>query len=189
VTHDQAEAMALGDRVAVLNRGAVEQVDTPERVYRLPTTLFVAGFIGSPAMNLVEASVGEGGLCVGGLRLPLPPDAALGSHVGRTVALGIRPGDLEDASFADPGLPTLDVVAHRVERLGSQVDVSFGVDASSVSIDDHPDLGAPGTSRLLATVDHRTTVIAGAPVRLAFDPDRLHLFDRLTGRSLREGGR
>jgi len=97
VTHDQVEAMTLGDRVAVLRDGVLQQVDTPQTLFHDPANLFVAGFIGSPAMNLVEATVAGDELAFGGHRLPLPPNAKLEGYRDRSVILGIRPSDFEDA--------------------------------------------------------------------------------------------
>ncbi len=110
VTHDQIEAMTLGDRVAVMRDGVLQQVDTPQTLFNYPANLFVAAFIGSPSMNLVEASVEGGAVSFAGIRLPLPADAELGAYQGRSVILGIRPTDFEDAALGrNPGLPTIDV--------------------------------------------------------------------------------
>jgi multiple sugar transport system ATP-binding protein len=98
VTHDQVEAMTLGTRVAVVRDGVLQQVDTPQMLFHHPANLFVAGFIGSPTMNLVEAAVAGGTLEVGGHRLPVPAGADLDAWSGRTVILGIRPSDFEDAT-------------------------------------------------------------------------------------------
>ena len=130
VTHDQVEAMTLGQRVAVMRDGHILQVDTPQRLYAEPRDLFVAGFIGSPAMNLVEATV-DGG--VGALR---PVLACRSRRAGRPpdgpVVLGIRPESFEDAAFA-PGLPTIDVAVEVLEDLGSDAHVFFTVDARSIT--------------------------------------------------------
>src|SRR6058998_992094 len=106
VTHDQVEAMTLGQRVAVMRDGKVLQIDSPQRLYREPQDLFVAGFIGSPSMNLLEATVEDGEVVAGALRIPLD-SKRLPAAAGR-VALGIRPEAFEDAELAPAGLPTVD---------------------------------------------------------------------------------
>ena len=108
VTHDQVEAMTLGDRVAVMRDGVLQQCDTPQKLFKLPVNLFVAAFIGSPAMNLVEAKVTGGNVEFAGFSLPAPPREGLAAYEGRTVILGIRPSDFEDAALGrDPELPTI----------------------------------------------------------------------------------
>src|SRR5581483_7102356 len=140
VTHDQSEAMTLGDRVCVMRAGVLQQVDRPQVLYNRPANLFVAGFIGSPAMNMAEVRLVEdaGGLGaeLGRHRLPLDEDVlasrpSLRRYVGRTVVLGIRPEDLEDAALA-PGVPPERRLAVQVdikEDMGSEVFVHFAVDA------------------------------------------------------------
>src|SRR6186997_298929 len=117
VTHDQVEAMTLGERVAVLRDGVLQQVDTPQNLYRHPANLFVAAFIGSPPMNLVEAEVRGGTLSFAGFELPTG-DHDLAAYGGRSVILGIRPSDIEDASLwhGDP-LPTIEVTVDVTEEL------------------------------------------------------------------------
>ena len=130
VTHDQVEAMTLGHRVAVLKDGVLQQVDTPQNLYNHPSNLFVAAFIGSPPMNLVEAQVGEQGLTFGGFTLPAAPDAGLEAYRGRPVILGIRPSDLEDCDvWQNDNLPVIEVKAEVTEELGSEVNVIFAIDA------------------------------------------------------------
>jgi multiple sugar transport system ATP-binding protein len=196
VTHDQVEAMTLGDRVAVLRDGVLQQVDTPQKLYRDPANLFVAGFIGSPAMNLVEAAVGDE-LRFGGYRLPLPPDGRLDAHKGRSVILGIRPSDFEDADvWRDERLPIMEVVADVVEDLGSEAHVLFTLDAPPVlveGVEEDPEAaGAPiplvageGRSVFTAAVDAATAARPGRGVRLAVQPTRFHFFDRETGKVIR----
>ena len=136
VTHDQVEAMTLGDRVAVMRDGILQQCDTPQNLFKFPVNLFVAAFIGSPAMNLVEAKVAGGKVEFAGFCLPAPPREGLAAYEGRTVILGIRPSDFDDAALGrDPDLPTISAVASVVEELGSEVHVLFGVDAPPVSSD------------------------------------------------------
>jgi multiple sugar transport system ATP-binding protein len=196
VTHDQVEAMTLGDRVAVLCDGVLQQVDTPQKLFRDPANLFVAGFIGSPAMNLVEATVAGDELRFGSHRLPLPPDGKLDAHKGRPVILGIRPSDFEDAEvWRDQRLPVMEVVADVVEDLGSEAHVLFTVDAPPVLVEgvaEDPEAGAPiplvaaeGRSVFTAAVDARSAARPGRGVRLSVHPDRFHFFDRETGEVIR----
>src|SRR6187397_2788054 len=143
VTHDQVEAMTMGDRVAVMSGGRLQQVDTPQALYDSPVNEFVAGFIGSPSINLVEAKLEQsnGSLAVefGGHRLTVDEQAArnrsgLKDYVGRTVMLGIRPEDFEDASL-EPDTPPdrrIKVVPDLEEPLGSEVLVYFGTEATKV---------------------------------------------------------
>src|SRR5215472_6796283 len=127
VTHDQLEAMTLGDRVAVLKDGKLQQVATPTELFNHPANLFVAAFIGSPSMNLVEARVTSGTISFGPYSLPLPPDTDLSGHTGGTVALGIRPSDFEDAEVWRSDLPTIEARVEVAEELGSEVHVLFTV--------------------------------------------------------------
>jgi multiple sugar transport system ATP-binding protein len=197
VTHDQVEAMTLGTRVAVVRDGTLQQVDTPQMLFHNPANLFVAGFIGSPMMNLVEATVTGDGLAFGGHRLPVPTGAELGAYDGRTVILGIRPSDFEDAEvWRDERRPVIEVTAEVVEDLGSEAHVLFPVEAPPVQVegvDEDPQAaGAPiplvaaeGTSIFTAAVDARTAAASGRRVRLSVNPERFHFFDRDTGRVIR----
>jgi len=196
VTHDQVEAMTLGDRVAVLRDGVLQQVDTPQLLFNQPTNLFVAGFIGSPSMNMVEATVNGDRLEFGGIRLPVPPEAELGRYQGRSVILGIRPSDFEDAAvWHDERRPIIEVTAEVTEDLGSEVHVLFTVQAPPVGVEgvqDDPEVeGAPiplvapeGTCVFTAAVDARTTASHGRRVRLSVNPARFHFFDRDTGKAI-----
>ncbi len=185
VTHDQIEAMTLGQRVAVMRDGKIQQVDTPQALYAHPTNLFVAAFIGSPAMNLVEADVHDGALHFGGFTIPLPADAP--ATQGRVVA-GMRPETFQDSAFADPSLPRMDVQVEVVEELGADTHVIFGVDEPQVDVaeireeteDDEAITSVTG-SVFTARVDPGTAARPGAPLRLAVDPSRFHYFDPETG--------
>jgi len=190
VTHDQVEAMTLGQRVAVMKDGHVLQVDTPQAIYEQPRDLFVAGFIGSPAMNLVEATVDGSEVRFGQFRFPLDPDRSPPSGTQRVI-LGIRPETFEDGAFAPPTLPTLDVEVVVLEELGSDAHVFFRVDATRVTVDtpegeqdDAADLVVERGSLLNARVDPRTSARVGDSVRLAVDPARFHFFDPMSGASL-----
>jgi multiple sugar transport system ATP-binding protein len=185
VTHDQIEAMTLGQRVAVMRDGRIQQVDTPQELYQRPANLFVAAFIGSPAMNLVEAEVAGGELRFGGYAIPIPASGA--PPAGRVIA-GLRPEAFEDAAFADPSLPQMDVQVEVVEELGADTHVIFAVaapriDASEVreAAGDEDALGALEGSLFTARVDPATAARPGSPLRLSVDPSRLHYFDPETG--------
>jgi multiple sugar transport system ATP-binding protein len=188
VTHDQIEAMTLGQRVAVLRDGRIQQVDTPQALYARPENLFVAAFIGSPAMNLVEAEIADGELRFGGYAIPLPASGSFPS--GRVIA-GLRPETFADAAFADPALPQLDVQVEVVEELGADTHVLFAVAAPPVELsevreaagDDEALTAVPG-SLFTARVDPATAARPGAPLRLAVDPSRFHYFDPQTGSRL-----
>jgi len=182
VTHDQVEAMTLGQRVAVLRDGQVQQVDTPQALYATPTNLFVAAFIGSPAMNLVEADVADGVLSFAGLSMPVPATAPRGA-----VIVGIRPEAFEDSDFADASLPRLDVQVEVVEELGAETHVIFPVDAAPVDVsgareaDEEEVVIGDERARFTARVSPETRARPGAPLRIAVDPSRFHYFDRETG--------
>jgi multiple sugar transport system ATP-binding protein len=186
VTHDQVEAMTLGQRVAVMRHGRIQQVDTPKTLYAEPTNVFVASFIGSPAMNLVHARFDGAAVEFGEHRLELPaasrPEAGPGE-----IVLGIRPEAFEDAAFADPSLPRLDVEVAVLEDVGADALVYFRVDAAPARVDEHA--GASEQDTLIA--DERTTFTArvnpataarvGERLRLAVDPTGFHYFDPSTG--------
>jgi multiple sugar transport system ATP-binding protein len=196
VTHDQVEAMTLGTRVAVVRDGMLQQVATPQMLFHNPVNLFVAGFIGSPTMNLVEAAVAGDKLEFGSYHLPVPPGAELDAYNGRTVILGIRPSDFQDADvWHDERLPVVEVTADVVEDLGSEAHVLFTVDAPPVQVegvDEDPEAGTPiplvaaeGTGVFTAAVDAKTTAQPGRRVRLSVNPARFHFFDRETGQVIR----
>ena len=198
VTHDQVEAMTLGDRVAVLRAGVLQQVDTPQALFKHPVNLFVAAFMGSPSMNLVHADVRDGSLSFGGYTLPLPPDASADGLSGRVI-LGIRPSDFEDATLGrDPQLPTIDVDVDVVEELGTEVHLIFGVAAPPLQSEhvtaalDEVDEDAqllvhddPGQrSSFTARVDPSTKARPGERIRLTVDHRAFHFFDAHTGEAL-----
>jgi multiple sugar transport system ATP-binding protein len=194
VTHDQVEAMTLGERVAVLRDGLLQQVDSPQNLYNHPANLFVAAFIGSPPMNLVEAKVAGRNLSFAGFELPIAEDADLAPYNGRTVILGIRPSDLEDREvWRDDELPTIDVRADVTEELGSEVNVIFSIDAPPVETeetlaaasDEGEDLlRLEDRAQFCARVDPRSQARPGADVTLSVDPARFHFFDPETGAAI-----
>lgn len=201
VTHDQTEAMTMGDRVAVLRDGNLEQVDRPKALYDSPANVFVAGFIGSPSMNLLPATLiahGDGvSVVFGGTSLRVPP-ARIPKDLTlpRDVIVGIRPEDIEDAMFVSNNGSMLDVIALRAEPLGSEVVLHFESSVPAVvtgaTLNLLQDVDAANgemtaTTRpalLTARLNPRTAAQDGAPVRLHLDPERLHFFDPDSERSL-----
>jgi multiple sugar transport system ATP-binding protein len=188
VTHDQVEAMTLGQRVAVMRDGRIQQVDSPQNLYRRPANLFVAAFIGSPPMNLVEAEVTDDELSFAGLRVPL---AGRALPPGRVI-LGIRP---QDFSLADgAGRPSLEVEPAVVEELGSATHAIFPVEAPPVDTDAVRAASDEGERGVLLATDRRALFTAALPegspavvgrrLRLALDPARLHFFDPESGARL-----
>jgi multiple sugar transport system ATP-binding protein len=190
VTHDQVEAMTLGQRVAVLRDGVIQQVDAPQTLYGRPDNLFVAAFIGSPAMNLVEATVADGRAAFAGWELPLDPGRRP-PRDGRVI-LGIRPESFEDAALADAGLPGIDADVVVIEELGSDSHVIFPIDAPRVEAEDlraaadHEDdaLLVDDRSMWNARVSSKTDAEPGRRIRLAIDPAELYFFDPDSGASL-----
>jgi multiple sugar transport system ATP-binding protein len=204
VTHDQVEAMTMGDRVSVMNAGRLLQVDTPQVLYDRPANEFVAGFIGSPAINLVEAQLeqanGRYSVAFGESRLTVDDNLArnrpgLTDYVGESIILGIRPEDFEDASLAS-GVPSdrrMKVEVDLTEPLGADVLLYFGTTArgvvpSAASADAGEDasvhLGGNGDgfgrTRMCARVSPRTRIAIGHPAELAVDTSRLYFFDPQT---------
>jgi multiple sugar transport system ATP-binding protein len=191
VTHDQVEAMTLGQRVAVMRDGKIQQVDVPQTLYDAPGNLFVAAFIGSPAMNLVEASVGDDTVSLLGQSIPLDRERRPSSARNGSVILGIRPEAFEDAAFAPPGRPQVEVDVAVIEELGSDAHVFFEVDAPPVVADvevarEGAEATLIATNRTLfaARVDPRTDARVGDRLTLAVDPSRLYFFDPETGQTL-----
>jgi multiple sugar transport system ATP-binding protein len=197
VTHDQIEAMTLGQRVAVMSDGRLQQVDTPQTLYRRPANLFVAAFIGSPSMNLVEATIDDGHVEFAGFRIPLPPASAPDLGSAGTVILGVRPQDFEDAAFADPSHPTIDVEVAVVEELGAATHLLFPVDAAPVDAaavlaatdENERAVLLAGDQRTLFTaeVSESSAARAGAAVTLAVNPSRFHFFEPESGAALSRG--
>jgi multiple sugar transport system ATP-binding protein len=200
VTHDQSEAMTLGDRVAVMRKGELQQLDTPQNLYRQPVNLFVAEFIGSPAMNLVEAEIAGGQARFGPHTLPLDGRGGLAAYEGRKVALGIRPEDLEDAALAD-ALPDvrLPVTIDLREDMGSEIYLHFSVAAPHIATDEVKDAveAAEAVAALEQHAEERGTPFVarvgresrageGEPAEVAVDLRRLHFFDLETGAAIRE---
>src|SRR5947207_3178149 len=186
VTHDQIEAMTLGQRVAVMRDGRIQQVDTPQELYARPANLYVAAFIGSPAMNLVEAEVVGGQVRFGGYAIPV---SATDTTPDGRVVVGIRPEAFEDSAFAEPSLPRMDVTVEVVEELGADTHVLFSVAEPRVEVgevraatgEEDATMGAVEGSLFTARVDPGTAAKPAASLRLAVDPSRFLYFDRETG--------
>ena len=183
VTHDQTEAMTLGQRLAVINEGHVLQCDTPQRLYDRPENVFVATFIGTPAMNLVEASIEGDEIVFGGFRLRLD-ERRRPQGAPAKVILGIRPEAFEEA----PGSPAFEVTPAVVEELGSEAHVFFPVSAkpvtSEVLEDSEATLMPDSKALFVARLSAETRARVGAPLELAVNPARLHFFDARTGARL-----
>jgi multiple sugar transport system ATP-binding protein len=187
VTHDQIEAMTLGQRVAVIEEGTVQQVAQPQELYRRPANVFVATFIGSPSMNVAQADVVDDTLTFGAFTLPIPERLRPVVGTRSTVIAGLRP---EAFSTAGSGVQvTVDAAA--VENLGTESHVFFGVDAPPVGVATHrvvDDSGpaiVEGTSTVfIARLGPDTEVQPGSTLTLCVDPERLYLFDADTGVTL-----
>jgi multiple sugar transport system ATP-binding protein len=206
VTHDQVEAMTMGDRVAVMRKGELQQVASPQELYDHPVNLFVGGFIGSPAMNMIEAKLGraDGGLAVeaGGQRIVLGEETvsarpALKNFEGRKVVLGIRPEDLEDSALASevPADRRLRGEVELREALGSEIMVHFTIDAPPALTEDVRELAqdigderavqeaAEGTQQttMVGRFGARSSVRVGETAEVAVDTRALHFFDPESG--------
>jgi multiple sugar transport system ATP-binding protein len=202
VTHDQVEAMTLGDRVCVLRDGVLQQVDTPQNLFDHPVNLFVGGFIGSPSMNIVTARLvsDDGGAAVmfAGYRLAIDAGVMrarpkIEAYFGRDVILGVRPSDFEDASLVDEPWASMTVATHVTEALGSEIHVIFGIDAPPVEHKDVSDLATQeeddeaaiplyeGKALWTARVSARSQARAGDRIELKVDTRNLHFFDPASG--------
>jgi multiple sugar transport system ATP-binding protein len=206
VTHDQVEAMTMGDRVAVMRKGELQQVATPQELYDSPVNLFVGGFIGSPSMNMLEATIEEGadnGLAakIGDHRLELDEElvstrSALRSYVGKKVIVGIRPEDLEDAALARdiPDTNRLRGTVKLREALGSEIMVHTEVQAEKAVTEDVKELAedvgderlahATGATPIVGRFNSRSRVREGDEVEIAVDTRTTHFFDLDTGRGI-----
>jgi multiple sugar transport system ATP-binding protein len=195
VTHDQVEAMTLGERVAVLRDGVLQQYDTPQNLFRHPANLFVAAFMGSPSMNLVDAQIDGDQVRFAGFSIALPPGSPLAGRSQKLI-LGIRPTDFDHAETAQADFPRIAVHADVVEDLGSESHVIFSVDAPSVSAEavraakelttlDEGKLFADDQRAVFtACLDARRSLSSGSDIALAIDHNRLHFFEPSTGRAL-----
>ncbi len=210
VTHDQVEAMTMGDRVAVMRKGQLQQAGSPQQLYDEPVNLFVAGFIGSPAMNMVTATLeSEDGQIVahfGENRLALPPEmlarrTAVQGYVGRDVVLGIRPEDLEDAAIARDGSSTIVGNVRLTEALGSEIVAHLDVQARPAVTEATRELAADvGDDVAFERLENESTTFVGRfnarsdvkpdqRVNVAVDTRSLHLFDTETALAIYRGGK
>jgi multiple sugar transport system ATP-binding protein len=213
VTHDQTEAMTMGDRVAVIRKGELQQVDAPQTLYERPLNLFVAGFIGSPAMNLFEAKLtrsdGSYAARFGEVELPIEDEVLsarpqLKSFVDRSIVLGIRPEDMEDASLVTdaPSERRIRSTVELREALGSDVVVHFEIAARQALTEDVKELAADvgkealdkvtqtaagDRSTVLARLNPRTHAHKGSEIELVVDTHRLHFFDPDDGSGIYDG--
>ncbi|GIH93561.1 ABC transporter ATP-binding protein [Planobispora siamensis] len=206
VTHDQIEAMTMGDRVAVMKAGVLQQIGDPQHLYDHPDNIFVAGFIGSPPMNMalgrVEAGNGDLAVRLGAATLALPGAVAaarpaLAGYAGRDVAVGIRSEDMEDARLARGGddLPRLSTTVTMTEALGSEIVVHFVLDAPKVVTEDTKALEKDAHSsdvalhdrgtRFRASFGPRSRVRNGDEIEVVVDTERVHFFDPETGAAIR----
>ena len=191
VTHDQTEAMTLGDRVAVMRAGVIQQVDTPEELYERPRNLFVAGFIGSPAMNFLPGTLEDGRLrtALGDIALPAEVRAkVLQAGAGRDLIMGLRPEHFEDAALMDgkraEGL-TFPAVIDVLESLGADKYVYFRLQGARATARELEELAADagasdapgGTDQVVARLDPASRAREGQQLQLWFDPGKLHLFN------------
>jgi multiple sugar transport system ATP-binding protein len=198
VTHDQVEAMTLGQRVAVLRDGVLQQCDSPQSLFHHPANLFVGAFMGSPSMNVVEATVAAGFVSFAGLSLPLPPESPLASAT-RSVILGVRPTDLRQTADAPPDQPRITVRPDVLEELGGVSNLLFPLDAprvatdatraaiEAVTDDDATLLADDLRARFCASIDGRRRVVLGEYIELAIDHRHLHFFDPETGVAITDG--
>jgi multiple sugar transport system ATP-binding protein len=193
VTHDQTEAMTLGDRVAVMRSGVLQQVDKPRVLYNDPVNIFVAGFIGSPAMNFFAAKISGGTVQLPFAKVPAPE----GVQDTSDVIVGIRPEDFEDARFAPDGHPDgvqFDAPIELVESMGAEIYVYFSFQGGEVSSDELAELArdsgvaetpGAGAGRAVARLNPESDVQPGQTARLWFDGAKLHLFDAADGANVR----
>jgi multiple sugar transport system ATP-binding protein len=195
VTHDQTEAMTLGDRVAVMRSGVLQQVDTPRELYNNPINIFVAGFIGSPAMNFFSGRISYGTIQLPFAKVPAPKGLADAGEV----IVGLRPEDFEDAKLAPAGHGAgieFDAPIDLVESMGSEIYAYFSFQGGEVDSDELAELArdsgisetpSGGAGRAVARLNPESEVSEGQTARLWFDAAKLHLFDARDGASLRAG--
>ncbi|MFH2102709.1 MAG: sn-glycerol-3-phosphate ABC transporter ATP-binding protein UgpC [Chloroflexota bacterium] len=177
VTHDQMEAMTMASRIAVINKGDLLQLDTPQMLYDCPDSMFVAGFIGAPAMNFFKANLrkDENNLILdtGDFSVPIPPERSKGvqEYIGKPVVMGIRPEDIYNPIFVPPGIHAAPVSAKVdvTELMGNEIFLYL----------------VAGKNSMVARVDPRTDFKVGGKVQVSFNMDKCHLFDPDTERAIR----
>ena len=192
VTHDQIEAMTMGDRVAVLKDGHLQQVDTPQHLYDHPANVFVAAFIGSPSMNLYESTIEGRTLRLGSQTLALDDslferNSTLADYEGKNVIVGIRPEDFEDANLADstPEDRRLTAMVTLTEALGSEIMVHFELEAPTVDSGD-PDAAEETITDAVGRFNPRSQVRIGEAIEIAVTTENLHFFDPKTRLTITE---
>ena len=204
VTHDQAEAMALSDRIVVLDRGEVQQIGAPREIYERPANLFVATFIGSPPMNLLRGALerdGEGfAVTIGGTRLPLSGHPALDPYAGSEIGIGVRPEQVQDGAAAPAGMWRLEGRVVATELLGSDLLVYLEVDAEPVltaelievaadidatSVDELREEAAQSRTPVVCRFEAVSGVKVDETITIAFSPERLHFFDLSSGLAIK----
>jgi multiple sugar transport system ATP-binding protein len=187
VTHDQTEALTMGDRVAVLKDGVLQQIDTPKTLYHQPINVFVAGFIGSPAMNLFEGRLVDGRIVLAGASIAVPAAAferspRLRTFEGGTLIFGIRPEDLYDSKLESGSrLATIPAEVRTIEELGSEHIVHINIDAVHIDSGDPDaveDLGSAANA--VARFEATSAVRSGEVIDLGIDGSKLHFFDPAT---------
>ncbi|HVV57826.1 MAG TPA: hypothetical protein VHC45_05645, partial [Gaiellaceae bacterium] len=209
VTHDQVEAMTMGDRVAVMRKGELQQVDDPQTLYDRPVNLFVGGFIGSPAMNMLDATIarsnGDLTATIGKQTITLGPETTesrpgLEDYIGQTVIIGIRPEDLEDAAL-ETGAPQDRLLHGRLElreALGSEIMAHFAIEAAQAETDEIRELardaGAPEEGPTIGANENEAIVVGrfgarsrvqqGEQIAAVVDTRALHFFDPETGNGI-----
>ena len=176
VTHDQVEAMTMGSRIAIMNQGILQQVDTPQTIYEKPNNIFVAGFLGSPSMNFLEATISNHNnqllIQTGSFTLPIPRQLDnLSAYIDRPVTLGIRPESIYHPDYRPPGIIPMDVKADVsvVELMGHEL-ITYATLAHG--------------SEIVARLDPRAKVVPGETIVLQLDSHRIHLFDRETEQTI-----
>lgn len=177
VTHDQVEAMTMASRIAVMNQGLLQQIDTPQKLYDVPNNLFVAGFIGSPAMNFFDAVLKKDGenlfVDAGAFSVQIPVERldVYAPHAGKEVTFGLRPEDIHDPNFAPPGIVPREVQGsiEVTELMGNEIFVYM----------------QSGDHSYVARVDPRTDFKMGDKVQVAFNMDNMHIFDKSTEQAIR----
>ena len=186
VTHDQVEAMTMGDRVAVIKDGVLQQVDTPQTLYDRPSNVFVGAFIGSPSMNLYEGLVtisgDSGSVQLGSQSVQFPASVlqhrpALKAYDGKNVIIGIRPEDFEDAEIDRDGHPTIAGPVTLVEALGSEIMVHFTLDAPRVDSGDPDVVEESGTTNAVGRFNPRSRLRLGDQATISVAAENLHFFD------------
>jgi multiple sugar transport system ATP-binding protein len=177
VTHDQVEAMTMGQRMAIMRDGILQQCDEPEKVYAKPTNKFVASFIGSPPMNFIDGAITSNGsgavVDCAEFKLPIPPEHPAAKMTGKKVVVGIRPEDMFDATLAHNVQPsdanTLTAHVDVLEPLGHEYVAYLGI----------------GSLSLIATIDNETRIKEGQDAKFVVDLDAMHLFDADTEQAIR----